>query len=179
MAGGCGGRAISKKSARSAIIGSPAAVLEKNDVEVLSITSAGADEAIAETRLNAAFRLVRKDGDWVVREIRLGKGQWERIDDVVRAVEQIKMEQTRELLAKVAAAIDAYRQKSGRLPDFKDYVSLTDSLHPQFMTPLIREDAWAHPLAAVRQSPSTILLISAGPDGKPGTPDDITLTRTY
>lgn len=179
ISNGCGGRTVNKNSARDVIIGSPAAVLAKTDVEVVSVTSVGSHEAVVETRLNVAFRMERSGSDWIVREVRVGHGQWEKVDDVLQALRQIKSEQTRELLGKVAAAIETYKQKNGRLPEFKDFVSLTDVLYPVYLSPLIREDAWRHPLVAISARPGTIRLISAGPDGKLGTPDDIELTRTF
>jgi hypothetical protein len=176
---GCAGRAITKRSARDAIVGSPAAAIASNDVEVLSVIAIGSGEAIVETRLNVAFRLERNGGDWLVRAVRVGKGNWEQVDDILRALQLVKIERTRELLGKIAAAIDAYRQKNGRLPAFQDYVGLSDALSPTYMSPLIREDAWGHPLAATTTGAGTIRLVSAGPDGKMGTPDDVELTRTF
>jgi hypothetical protein len=176
---GCGGRAISKRLARDVIIGSPAGELAKGDVEVLSITEVGAHDAIAETYLHTSFHLEKVGSDWVIREVRVGNGQWQKLEDVQRALQQARIDETRRMLDKIAAAIEAYRQKNGRLPDFIDYIALSDALSPLYLSPLIREDAWNHALAAVRLSQDTIRLVSAGPDGKPGTADDIELTRTF
>jgi hypothetical protein len=176
---GCGGRAISKRLARDVIVGSPASALAKGDVEVLSITKVGARDAIVETHLYTAFRLEKVGSNWVVREVRAGNGQWEKLEDIQQALQQARIDETRRMLDKIAAAIEAYRQKNGRLPDFIDYVALSDALSPLYLSPLIREDAWNHALAAVRLSQDTIRLVSAGPDGKPGTADDIELTRTF
>jgi hypothetical protein len=176
---GCGGRAISKGLARDVIIGSPAGELARGDVEVLSITEVGAHDAIAETYLHTSFHLEKVGSDWVIREVRVGNGPWQKLEDIQRALQQAKIDETRRMLDRIAAAIEAYRQKNGRLPDFKDYVSLSDALSPLYLSPLIREDAWNHALAAVRVSQDTIRLVSAGPDGKLGTSDDIELTRTF
>src|SRR6266705_2293123 len=137
------------------------------------VNQTGQRDAVAETTLHATFRFEKVDGKWVIREVRLGKRPWERLDDILRALEQVKTEQTRKLLEQVAAAIEKYREANGALPDFKDYVSLSDTLSPKYMNPLIREDAWHNPLAASRSAPGTVRLLSAGPDGRTGTPDDI------
>ena len=139
----------------------------------------GQRDAVAEATLQAAFRFEKVDGKWVIREVRLGKRPWERLDDIVRALEQVKTEQTRKLLERVAASLDKYREANGALPDFQDYVSLSDALSPKYMSPLIREDAWQNPLAAYRSAPATVRLLSAGSDGKIGTPDDIELVKTF
>jgi hypothetical protein len=176
---GCGGRAINKKSARDAIIDSPGAELAKNDIEVLSITAVGAHDAVVETRLHVAFQLERVGKEWVVRAVRVGEGQWEKISDILEALQRIKTEETKQRLDKVAAAIEAYRQKNGSLPDFSDYVSLSDALFPLYLNPLIREDAWGNPMIAIRLGTGAVRLLSDGPDGKEGTADDIEVTRSY
>ncbi|PYU87205.1 MAG: hypothetical protein DMG08_28510, partial [Acidobacteria bacterium] len=71
------------------------------------------------------FRFEKVNGKWVIREVRLGKRPWEKLDDILRALEQVKTEQTRKLLEQVAAAIEKYREANGALLDFKDYVSLS------------------------------------------------------
>ncbi|MBZ5499578.1 MAG: type II secretion system protein GspG [Acidobacteriia bacterium] len=176
---GCGGRAVNKKTARDVIVGSPADALTKADLEVLSVTQVGSSEAVVETQLHSAFRLQRSGSEWVVCEVRVGHGQWEKVNDIMRALQQVKIDETRQSLEKIAAATEAYRQKNGRLPEFKDYIGLSDALYPLYLSPLIREDAWKHPLAAFRLGSDAIRLISAGPDGKQGTPDDIELTKTF
>jgi len=175
---GCGGRSINKKSAREAIIGSQATTLTPRDLEVLSVSQMGS-QAIVETDLHSAFRLEKVGNEWVVREVRVGQGQWEKLDDILRALQQVKVEETRQALEKIASAIEAYRQKNGHLPQFSDYVGLSDSLFPLYMAPVLRLDAWGNPLSAIRVDLKTVRLVSAGPDGKLGTADDIELTRVF
>ncbi len=176
---GCGGRSVGKNMARDLIVGAHADALAKDDVQVLGVTQVGSDEAVVEVQLHTAFRLHKINGEWVVREVRVGQGQWESLDDVLRSLGQVKIEETRRSLEKIAAAIDAYRQKNGRLPAFRNYVELSDALYPVYLSPLIREDAWKRPLVATSAGPDEIRLVSAGPDGKLGTPDDIEINRSY
>ena len=175
----CAGRTISNKLAQDAIVGAHAQTLADRDLEVLSIIQLGPRDAIAETRLHTAFRLQKTGDDWVVREVRIGRGEWEKLDDVLRALQQYKIDETSRLLDRIFSAVDSYREKNGRLPQFRDYIELSDALYPLHLSPLIREDPWKQPLTATRISPDTIRLSSVGPDGKPGTPDDIERTRTY
>ena len=175
LSNGCGGRAINKKTAQTVI--SSEAHLKSVDVESVSQTTSG--QAIVQTRVSAAFRLEKAGGQWVIREVKIGENPWEKLENVLTTLNRVKREETERMLEQVASALDAYREKNGRLPDFKDYVSLTDALNPDYLSPLIRLDSWAQPLVAVRTSASQVQLTSAGPDGKVGTQDDIAITRTY
>jgi len=175
----CGARSLSKKTARDVIADLDRDAFQKESIYIDSVNQTGQRDAVAETTLHATFRFEKVNGKWVIREVRLGKRPWEKLDDILRALEQVKTEQTRKLLEQVAAAIEKYREANGALPDFKDYVSLSDTLSPKYMNPLIREDAWHNPLAASRSAPGTVRLLSAGPDGRTGTPDDIELVKTF
>jgi hypothetical protein len=168
----CGGRAINKNLAQQLIASLPQVALKNGDVDVESVTQMG-KEAIVETRLQTAFRFEKINGNWVAREVRVGHGQWESISDIARTLEKAKVDETRKILEKIAAAIEKYLEKNGSLPAFKDYVALSDLLAPTYLNPLIRLDAWRRPLAAGRLGPNSIRLASAGPDGKFGTGDDI------
>jgi hypothetical protein len=173
----CGGRTINKKNAQDIIAGQGLFKEKTLDIESVSETSPG--QVIVQAKLPAAFRLQKVHGKWEIREVRVGNNQWEKLDDFVAALNRIKAEETQKMLGEVASAIERYRGKNGRLPDFRDYVSLSDALSPDYLSTLIRLDAWRNPLAATRTGPATVQLISAGPDGKIGTSDDVVLTRSY
>jgi hypothetical protein len=175
---GCGGRTINTGLARKLIVTVPGDEVEKEDVEVVNVTQLGRTEAIAETRLKTAFRFEKVNDKWVIREVRIGHSQWEKIDDLMQALQALKEEETRQILEQIAEAILTYHKSNGSMPVFKDYISLSDLLSPAYMTPLIRLDAWRRPLAARLENENTILLWSAGPDGKYGTSDDIRRTVT-
>ncbi len=174
--GGCGKRTVNVDYAKDLIAGIPQGALEKEDVEVIKVTQVGGSEAIAETRLKTAFRLEKVGGKWVVREVRIGHGQWEKIGNLLQALETVKIEETRKSLDRIAEAILKYRDSNGSLPAFKDYISLSDVLSPMYLTPLIRVDAWRRPLYAEHVNANTILLRSIGPDGLFATADDIIRT---
>jgi hypothetical protein len=171
----CGGRKISASIAVDTITGAGNSEesFKKNDVDVLNIMQVSRSEAIVETKLRTAFRMEKVGDSWVVREVRIGRSQWEKVSNLGRALEMIRIEETRKMLDRVVAAIIKYRESKGSWPAFKDYVSLSDVLSPTYLTPLIRLDAWRKPFEASFQNSNTILLRSAGPDGKFGTSDDI------
>jgi hypothetical protein len=168
----CGGRKMDGALARNLIVGANGDALHKNDVEIVAVRQSTASEAIAETRARVAFRFEKDGKVWRAREIRIGHGQWESLENIERALNEIKTEETKELLARIAEAIQKYGKANKRFPAFKDYVDLSDQLAPAFMTPLVRLDAWQRPFEAF-MSGSDILLRSAGPDGIMGNQDDI------
>jgi hypothetical protein len=170
----CGGRSINKKTAQKII--SSQTLLKSVDVE--SVIQATSGQAIVQTRVPAAFRLEKVRGEWAIREVKIGNNPWERLERILAVLHRLNGEETQKMLEQVASALDKYCRKNGRLPDFSDYVSLSDALNPEYLSPLIRLDSWEQPLVAVRISSSQVQLISAGPDGKVGTPDDISLART-
>jgi Type II secretion system (T2SS), protein G len=174
----CGGRSVNKNSARALIAGIQATSVGKDSVTVDSVTQAGSS-MVVETQVKTAFRLEKTKGEWKVKEIRIGDREWESLDVLLQALERAKAEKTRASLEAVMDAVGKYRQKYGSLPAFRDYVALSDSLYPAFMDPLIRLDAWQHPLAAYRVGDDTVRLTSAGGDGKTGTADDIEVTRRF
>jgi hypothetical protein len=95
---------------------------------------------------------------------------------LLQTLETVKTAETKEMLERIAEAIRKYQAANGSLPPFTDYVSLSDVLSPTFLTPLIRLDSWRQPLAAERRDSNSIVIQSAGPDGKHGTQDDIRRT---
>lgn len=178
LTAGCAGRTTGNGHARDAILQLPQSELEKEDVDVVKVSKIGGSEAIVETQLKTAFRIEKVNGQWIVREVRLGHGQWEKVSNLAVALDAVKADETKAMLAQLAEAIRKYRQNTGSLPVFKDYIMLSDQLSPRYMTPLIRLDSWRQPLEASRPDEDTILLRSAGSDGQLGTPDDIRLAVT-
>jgi len=169
----CGGRKMNDTLARNLIIGmSSSGALEKSDVDIVSIRQITSSEAVAETRALVAFRFENDGKTWRVREMRIGRGQWESVENIERALNQVKTEETKELLSRIAEAIQKHRKVNQRFPIFKDFVDLSDQLSPVFLTPLVRLDAWQRPFEAA-MSGGDILLSSAGPDGIMGNHDDI------
>ena len=170
----CGGRKMNDTLARNLIVGINSDAIRKSDVEIVNIQQISASTAIVETHARVAFRFQNDGNIWRVHEIRIGHGSWESVENIERALNQIKAENTKELLTRIAEAIQKYREANRRLPAFNDFVDLSDQLSPKFLTPLVRLDTWQRPFEA-RMSDTCILLISAGPDGVTGNQDDIEL----
>jgi hypothetical protein len=175
----CGGRRLDHNLARNLIVGMhPGAqpdALRKGDVSVVDVHQSSATEAVAETRMLTAFRFEKDGGVWRVREVRFGHGQWESVENVGRALDQVKAEETRGMLDRLAQAVAKYRDANRSLPEFGDFIGLADRLSPAYLTPLIRLDAWQRPFEASMTASGDIQVRSAGADGVMGTADDLAL----
>ena len=173
---GCSSRKISVDTMRDAIIAPPQQILEKDDIDVVHVTQTSGSTAVVETRVKTAFLLQKVDDVWEVREIRIGNDQWEKVENLAAALSRVKTEQTRLLLEQVAASVKAYHKDTGKMPEFEDYVGLSDVLAPKYMKKLIRLDSWRDPLRAETAGADSIKVTSAGPDLRFDTDDDISLT---
>jgi len=172
----CGGRKFTTDDARKAITAQPQEILEKEDVDVVYVTQTSKSTAIAETRIKTAFLLREVDKEWIIQEIRIGNGQWEKIENLATALERVKTEETRVYLERISTSVREYYKDTGTMPEFRDYIALSDILAPKYIDPLIRLDSWRKPLRATTLESNTILVVSAGPDGSFDTKDDISIT---
>jgi len=151
--------------------------LNDKDIQVKEIVQSGDDQAVAEANLNMAFKLSRNKGeDWQVNALRLGDRNWLDIKSFRLALDEVRARQTRESLAKLLTAIKLFEQKNGKYPQVRNVVELTDLLVPNFLSEMIRYDAWNRELVFISSSSNSFQLISLGADGIRGTADDIVLT---
>jgi len=178
LSAACGGRTVSRSSAKALIAELDAGSLGKDAVTVESVTQSGGS-LVVETRVKSAFRLERSAGRWEVKEIRVGNREWEDVGVLIDAIDSAKTARTRAMLETVMDAVGKYHAKNGAIPVFRDYVSLTDALYPEFLNPLLRLDAWHQPLAVRLEGSDSIRLLSGGADGRSGTRDDIEVLRRF
>lgn len=173
LAAGCGGRSIGRKNARELITGISPQEIDADDIHVESVGQTGARNAVIEARVKTAFRVEKVQGRWVVREVKIGTHQWEKLDTLMQALDRVKADEARKTLDQLSAALAEYIRKNGRLPEFKNFVELSDTLYPLYIKEIIRNDAWDHPFSAEKLGGKKIRITSPGPDGQPGTRDDI------
>ncbi len=148
--------------------------LPKENVHIRRIDSLGGRDAVVEAFVLTAFKFTRRDDEWEITEVRVGDRQWESVELVTAAVRAEKIRRTIADLREVAAAVEAFRRERGFYPSVANFAALVDQLTPTYLKRVIREDWWHRPfLYAV--TTRGYRLESLGPDGKPGTPDDIIL----
>ena len=176
LSSACSGARLSRDEARKRIVEIGSSSLVPNAVEIRRIVSQDENQAIAETTVTLAFQFKRdKPGNqWRVAAVRLGDRDWISLDELLVAINDGRRRETLQSLQKLAAVIANFRQRNGSLPNATDIVTLTDILHPLYMTDLIREDAWGHPIVYEVTAPD-FRLRSYGADGLRGTQDDIVL----
>ena len=78
-------------------------------------------------------------------------------------------------MREVSAALEVVLRERGFYVVSGEYVTLVDHLSPKYLARVVRVDPWHRPYryAGARDS---YALASDGPDGKPATPDDVTLS---
>jgi len=144
-----------------------------DNVHIKNISRGMGSEAVVEAQFDAAFRFTTdKDGKWQAVEVRTGDRKWESIELIQTAVRKEKALRTGADLRTIATALEAYRRDSGSYVQADSSSALIDHLAPRYLSSIIRLDAWSGEFG-YKGSPAGYRLSSFGPDGKPGTDDDI------
>ena len=167
---------LTPKEARKLIARMAGIELPSDAVRVKDISTAG-NTAIVVAQVETAFRLVKDDKDkWRIAEIRTGDRRWEDLDTLVKALNVEKSARARAELESIATALESFRRERGSYVESKSEAALIDHLNPHYLARVIRVDPWHQPYE-YEGSRSSFVLRSSGPDGKPGTSDDVTVTH--
>src|ERR1051325_9027951 len=174
----CTGARLSHDEARKKIAEIGRSNLVPAAIEIRRIVAQTNTEAIAEATITLAFQFKRDTphAEWRIQAVRLGDRDWISLDELLAGINEGRRRATTDSMEKLVAAVEKFRTVNGSLPDARDIVSLTDILNPHYMTELVREDGWGKPILYEVTGASTFRLISDGPDGRRGTPDDIVVT---
>ena len=148
------------------------ASLSEQQVEVQNVKENG-DHAVAEVRITTAVRLVKKDGNWVIEEFRIGDRRWERAEHILAVINEQRTETTLQQLNLITEGIRRYADLNQEIPKVSSFEELMDILSPQFHNQVVRIDAWSNPFSYQTVGADAYDLKSAGPDGNLGTLDDI------
>jgi hypothetical protein len=165
---------LRSREARKAI--AQAIGFDKPDgVRVKSIGSPAGGDAVVEATIEAGFHLRKgKDGNWTAVEVRTGDRRWESIELIQTAVLKEKTLRTTADLRTIATALEAFKRERGHYVASATSVGLIDLLAPRYLPTVIRIDAWSNEFE-YSGTTSGYRLASLGPDGKPGTSDDIVI----
>ena len=148
---------------------------DPNRVHIKSINGGSGREAIVEATFDGTFRMTSdKTGNWSVAEVRTGDRCWESIDTIRTAVQKEKILRTAADLRTLATALEAFRRDHGSYVTASSGAALVDSLAPQYLETVLRLDAWSREFQ-YHGSQASYRLESLGPDGKPGTGDEIVI----
>ncbi len=164
---------IGVKKARELIQNLAGANLNKNQVEIKDISSGVADGGvIVEARIDTTFRMAKDNGDWRISDVRLGDRQWESFELIDEALRREKMRRTTVLLKQLTDGLTAYQRDRGRFVETEKMGELLDYLSPRYIATPFRFDLWGKEFE-YKGTATGYRLISAGPDRKQGTPDDL------
>ena len=165
---------LTPKEARRLIARMAGIELPSDAVRVKEISTMG-NSAVVVAQVETAFRLVKGDKDkWRIAEIRTGDRRWEDLDTLMRALNVEKTARARAELESIATALESFRRERGFYLESKSEATLIDNLNPRYLPRVLRVDPWHQPYEYEGERASFVLR-SNGPDGKPNTPDDVTV----
>src|SRR5437016_2130807 len=150
--------------------------LPSDAVRIKEVSAMG-NSATVVAQVETAFRFDKGgDGKWRVAEIRTGDRRWEDVDMLMKALNAEKAARARAELESIATALESFRRDRGSYLESKSEAALIDNLNPHYLKSVIRVDPWHQPYE-YEGSRNSFVLRSSGPDGKPNTSDDVTITR--
>jgi hypothetical protein len=134
-----------------------------------------ASSVVAEVVVAATFNLSRDVRNrWRVTEASVGGESTGDLAAFWLAADARKAERARADLAALSEALEAFRRERGFYVVARDSVVLSDHLNPRYAKRVVRLDPWRNPYR-YEGTAASYTLASDGPDGKQGTPDDVTL----
>ena len=167
---------LTPKQARRLIASIAGIQLPSDAVRIKEISAFG-NSAVVVAQVETAFRLVKGDQDkWRVAEIRTGDRRWEDVELLIKALDVEKTGRARAELQSIATALESYRRERGFYVESESASVLVDQLSPRYLTQVVRVDPWHQPYL-YEGTRTGFILRSAGPDGKPNTPDDVMFTN--
>jgi len=147
--------------------------LSESEIEILSTQELGSS-AVAQVQIKTAVKLIKKNGQWVVDEVRIGDRRWEKADHIRAILGNERTATTRRQLDSIGAGIRRYAERHGAMPQVSDFQGLIAVLSPQYLPEVVMLDAWSNAYGYRRVSPDVAEVRSSGIDGLYGTPDDLT-----
>ncbi len=147
--------------------------LSEDEIKILSTQELGG-QAIAQVEIKTAVKLVKKKGQWVVDEVRIGDRRWEKADHIRAILRSERTQTTRKQLQTISDGVRRYLESQGTVPQVADFDDLLAILTPQYLADVTPLDAWSNAYAYRRVSPQAAEVRSSGPDGLYGTQDDLT-----
>lgn len=150
--------------------------LTRGVLTVKQLTPMGST-VVAEVAVAATFNLSRDARKrWRVTEVSVGGESAGDLAAFWLAADARKAERARADLATLSEALEAFRRERGFYVVARDSVVLIDHLNPRYARRVVRLDPWRNPYR-YEGTTASYTLASDGPDGKQGTPDDVTRAR--
>jgi hypothetical protein len=152
----------------------PSDAVRIQEVDPMPIPLASQPSATVVAWVRVDARLVNDKSGWRVTEVRTGNHDWVTIEPVAGAVNEEKQKQARAEMSLITAALEKFRNERGSYIISDNLRAVIDHLNPRYLARVIRLDPWHQPYKYQGER-DRFTLRSAGPDGKPDSPDDIEL----
>lgn len=163
-----GAREAREKIAEALELDSP------KSVRIRDISKGLGGQAVVNATVDAAFRLVEKDGNWQVVEVRTGDREWQSLELIHTAIRKEKILRTTAEMRTLATALEAFRREHGAYVVADSNSAMVDQIAPTYLNPIIRIDAWSREFD-YKGTASGYRLASHGPDRMPNTGDEIVI----
>jgi hypothetical protein len=152
----------------------PSDALRIQTIAPLAIPMASQPSATVVAWVRVEARLMQTPSGWQVAELRTGNKDWVKLEPLIASLNQEKHKRARAELYLMAAALDKFRRERGFYVVSDKQETAIDYLSPRYLPRVIRIDPWHQPYLYSGER-DRFTLRSSGPDGKPDTPDDISL----
>ncbi|HEY8187592.1 MAG TPA: type II secretion system protein GspG [Pyrinomonadaceae bacterium] len=150
----------------------PSDAIRIQDINPMSVPFASQSSAVVVAWVRVDARLLQDKKGWRVTELRTGNNDWVSLDPVFRAVNGEKERKARAEMELIAKALEKFHRERGFYVISDSQAVAIDHLSPRYLAYVIRLDPWHQPYKYQGER-DRFTLSSAGPDGKPDTPDDI------
>jgi hypothetical protein len=152
----------------------PSDALRIQTVAPMAIPMATQPSATVVAWVRVDARLTQASSGWQLSELRTGNRDWVKFEPVIASIHQEKQKRARAELEMMAAALEKFRRERGFYVVSDKQATAIDYLSPRYLPRVIRIDPWNQPYLYLGER-DRFTLRSAGPDGKPDTPDDISV----
>lgn len=170
------GAPIARYQGRRILLDAPELKGWTEGMEMINTSQIDDSHIILDAGIPVTVMAEKKGGTWIIREIRMPDGKWEKVGSFTRALQDARDMETRRRMLELSLGLLRYAQAKGSFPPTCDIVDLTDRLYPHYALRLQRDDAWNNSLRyQAPPGPTFFRLTSAGPDGRFDTADDLIL----
>jgi len=153
----------------------PSDAVRIKEVSPLGLPLASQQSALVVALIQIDVRLGTDSRGWHAVAFRSGNRSWLNLEPVLPAIDKVKRSVATDELKTIAQALQAFRHERGFFVVSDKQAVLIDHLSPHYLARVIRVDPWHNPYLYQGESDHFVLR-SAGPDGKPDTPDDIVVS---
>ena len=153
----------------------PSDAVRIKDMSVLNLPFGSESSALITALVQIDLRLTSGNRGWQVSEFKSGTRDWTRIDTLSSALNETKRVAATVDLTAIANALVEFRRERGTFIVSDKESVVIDHLNPRYLTRVIRVDPWHRPYQ-YEGAPDRFSLRSLGPDGKPGTADDVVVS---